>query len=643
MMFRMHSSEQLNPAQQTAITHLNGPLLVLAGAGSGKTRVVSYRIAQLIESGIPPSEILAVTFTNKAAGEMKERIHRLLDRYDHPTICTFHSLGAKILRESIQHLGYAPNFTIYDEEDVNKLIRALLQSLDMKKEVKRCRTLISQAKNQLCSPADLDLSELPLETQKAMPEIYSLYLQRLREANAVDFDDLLFLTVQLFQKHPDVLEYYRKRWPYLLIDEYQDTNQTQYLMARLIVGEQCNLFVVGDPDQSIYSWRGANIQNILNFEKDYPNAKIVRLEQNYRSHPNILDAANALIAYNDARYEKNLWSDREPGEKITLFIGDTEREEANFVIQEIERLHSFHQIPLSEMTIFYRTNFQSRIFEDYLLRRRLPYVIIGGISFYQRKEIKDLLAFLRVIISDHDLISIERTLNLPKRGIGPTTFEKMRAEAAEQQIPLFKLFEQVVSGETTSFRLSARAREGLADYVKIIRALRAKKSEFSIQQLLIETIRETHYLDILRDDRETFEDRRENVSELVAKAHEWESYHESDELEAFLEELSLKSSMDEANFTGDRINLMTMHNGKGLEYQTVFLVGMEEDLFPHANSRSSFEAIEEERRLCYVGMTRAKDRLYLTAAETRFLWGGHRMMRPSRFLREIPRTYIQRC
>ncbi len=642
MLQEMEFSNKLNPTQVEAVNHLDGPLLVLAGAGSGKTRVVTFRIAQLIESGVPPSQILAVTFTNKAAGEMRERIQSLLPRYDYPTVSTFHSLGVKILRESIQHLGYATNFTIYDEEDSSKLLRGCLQAVGVKKEAKTVRSLISNAKNALQFPSDVDVSDLPYPIQNIFSEVYSLYQQRLREANALDFDDLLFLTVRLFQEHADVLAHYQKQWPYLLIDEYQDTNEAQYLMARLIVGEKRNIFVVGDPDQSIYSWRGANIENILNFERDYPGARVVRLEQNYRSTTNILDAANSLIQYNNSRYEKTLWSDLGEGEKITLFVGGTEREEAGFVVDEIERLHTSHQIPLSQMTIFYRTNFQSRLFEDFLLRKRLPYVIVGGISFYQRKEIKDLLAILRMLTTNHDVVSLQRTINLPKRGIGLTTIEKIRAGASVQEIPLFTYCVKLVQGEVDGIRLSAKQREGLRDYVQIIQNLREVQKEAPLQKLVIETIRQSHYLDVLREDKETFDDRKENINELVAKAHEWELMNDSNNLELFLEELTLKGSIDEANFSGDQINLMTLHNGKGLEYTAAFLVGMEEELFPHANSRNTFEGLEEERRLCYVGMTRAKQRLYLSASETRFLWGQHRMMRPSRFLREIPKKYIER-
>ncbi len=633
--------DHLNEEQRVAATHVEGPLLVLAGAGSGKTRVVAFRIAYLIAQGVSPSQILAVTFTNKAAGEMQERVHNLLaNRFldSSPTICTFHSLGVRILRESGHYLGYSHTFVIYDEDDSNKLLKGCLESLQVKKDgdLKIYRQTISNAKNQLQIPSDLHLNEVPEIIHDHFREVYQLYQKRLKEANAVDFDDLLFLPVKLFKEHPGVVEAYQRRWPYLLIDEYQDTNHAQYLMARLIVGTSRNIFVVGDPDQSIYSWRGANIGNILNFENDYPGAQVVRLEQNYRSKKTILDAANHLIRFNASRYEKNLWSTRGEGEKITLFVGGNDREEAGFVTHEIEFLHTFKHIPLNEITIFYRTNFQSRIFEDFLLRRRLPYVIVGGISFYQRKEIKDILAFLRMVHSDQDTISFERTINLPKRGIGQTTLEKIREGAFAAQIPILQYLSD------PALKLTTKQKGGVREYIELIRHLRSVQKERSLERLVIETVRSSRYLEVLQEDKETFEDRKANLDELVTKAHEWESLNESSDLTLFLEELSLKSSIDDAGFATEKINLMTLHNGKGLEFDIVFLVGMEEDLFPHANSRDSHAELEEERRLCYVGMTRAKERLYLTAAESRFLWGTHRMMRPSRFLREIPKELIER-
>lgn len=638
----MIAQHSLNESQHIAATHETGPLLVIAGAGSGKTRIVTHRIAYLISRGVDPDAILAVTFTNKAAREMQERIYQLLkgkDYFAYPTICTFHALGALILRESIQVLGYTPQFTIYDEEDSLRLLRGCLQSLNVKKEVnvKQIRGIISQNKNQLLSPADMDLRDIPQELAGFLPEVYKLYQERLKEANAVDFDDLLFLPVRLFRQHPDVLEKYQQQWKFLLIDEYQDTNHAQYLFARMIVEKTHNIFVVGDPDQSIYSWRGANIQNILNFEGDYPGAKVVKLEQNYRSRANILEAANALILNNSSRLEKNLWSDRGDGDKIVLSIAATEREEAGFVTYEVEQLHSVLQVPLTQIAIFYRTNFQSRIFEDFLLRRQIPYVIVGGVSFYQRREIKDLLAFLRMVAQDHDSIAFARTINLPKRGIGETTVEKLRSQSKGLLISYCR---HVLN--EGGVRLASKQKEGLNAYCSLIEELRQLAPSLSIHKLLIETLRMSRYIDILKEDKETYEDRRANVEELISKAHEWEQLNEGGTLSQFLEEVSLKSSLDESSEKQERLNLMTIHNGKGLEFDYVFLVGMEEDLFPHVNSRDSYESLEEERRLCYVGMTRAKERLYLSAAETRFLWGSHRTMRPSRFLREIPKEYMQR-
>jgi DNA helicase II / ATP-dependent DNA helicase PcrA len=638
----MIAQDSLNSTQHTAATHETGPLLVIAGAGSGKTRIVTHRIAYLIGQGVDPDSILAVTFTNKAAREMQERIYQLLKGkgdYSYPTICTFHALGALILRESISALGYTPQFTIYDEEDSQRLLRGCLQTLGLKNEgtVKQIRGLISQNKNQLQGPHEMDIEGMPRDLASSLPEIYKLYQARLKEANAVDFDDLLFLPVRLFKEHPDVLEMYQKRWKFLLIDEYQDTNHAQYLFARLIVAKTHNIFVVGDPDQSIYSWRGANIENILNFEKDYPGAKVVKLEQNYRSRANILEAANALIVNNSSRLEKNLWSDRGPGDKIVLTIAGTEREEAGFVTHEIQQLTEVLQIPLSEIAIFYRTNFQSRIFEDFLLRRRIPYVIVGGVSFYQRREIKDVLAFLRMVASDHDSVAFSRTINIPKRGLGDTTVEKLRSQSGGHLISYCR--KVLLEG---GMRLSAKQKEGLSEYCSMVEDLREFAKENSIQKTLIHALRTTRYFDYLREDKETFDDRRANVEELISKAHEWELLNEEGSFNQFLDEVSLKSSLDEASESEQRLNLMTIHNGKGLEFDYVFVVGMEEDLFPHVNSRDSYEAVEEERRLCYVGMTRAKERLYLTAAETRFLWGTHRMMRPSRFLREIPKEYMER-
>ena len=635
----------LNDEQIDAIKTMEGPLLVLAGAGSGKTRVVTCRIANLLEMGVPPSKILGVTFTNKAAGEMKERVRNLTQAQ--VLISTFHSLGARILRESINELGYKNTFTIYDEEDVLKLLRTCLDELDIKDkklEPKAFKALISQAKNNLLDAEKASYNGDDSLLGRFFPAVYARYQTRLKEYQALDFDDLLYLTVKLLREYPSVLESYQDRWNFLLVDEYQDTNQAQYEIIRMLVAKSRNLCVVGDPDQSIYSWRGANIQNILNFEKDFPGAKVVRLERNYRSRSNILEAANILISYNLNRYEKNLWSDLGPGQKIKHFTGDSEQNEARYVAEQVRYFHEKHQIPYKEMVIFYRTNSQSRIFEDRFLFNRIPYIIVGGISFYQRKEIKDILAFLKMVHSGADFISFSRTINIPKRGIGAATIEKIRLSASQEQLTILEYSEKLLRGENVLFatKLSAKQQQGLSEYLTIIRELKRISETCSLKMLVTAAIEQSGYLKVLAEDRDTFDDRKENLDELITKSIEWELTTENPTLGGFLEELSLKSTLDETKSDQDKINLMTIHNGKGLEFPVVFLVGLEEDLFPHVNSRGSHEALEEERRLCYVGVTRAKEFLFLTDARTRYLWGTPRNQRPSRFLKEIPAKYIEK-
>ncbi len=628
--------ETLNPQQQIAVDHVEGPLLVLAGAGSGKTRIVTYRVAHLLRLGVPSTEILAVTFTNKAAEEMRHRILQLTHRS--VLTCTFHSLCARILRESIPALGYSRDFVIYDEEDSEKLLKecfAVLQLKEEKGELRNFRSSISQAKNALIEPHQLGKEE------KALQKVYELYQKKLKEYHALDFDDLLFLTVKLFQQHPEILEQYQRRWSFILIDEYQDTNAAQYTITKLLAERHKNVFAVGDPDQSIYSWRGANIQNILNFERDFPGAKVIPLEQNYRSRSNILEAANALIKNNASRYEKNLWSDRGEGQKIGMFIAENDHAEADFVVQQLYRLHRDNQVSFNDSAIFYRTNFQSRIFEDHLLKERIPYVIVGGLSFYQRREIKDLLAWLRIVQSGTDFLAFVRTVNLPKRGLGEATLEKLRDFAAEQQVNIFEGSRQIAEGRA-QFKLSQRQFEGLKEYVEIVMSLREMiKQGRPLHEIITEALERSRYVEYLRDDPESYEERRGNIEELVSKAAEWEEEVEHPSLAAFLEELTLKSSADEKDPSGEHVRMMTLHNSKGLEFDAVFLVGMEEELFPHVNAMENQESLEEERRLCYVGMTRAKEFLYLTASRFRYLWGMPRMMRPSRFLKEIPEHYFQ--
>lgn len=627
--------EQLNPQQRIATTHIEGPLLILAGAGSGKTRVVTYRIAHLLKIGVPSSEILAVTFTNKAADEMRQRIFHLTQE----TIlsCTFHSLCARILRESITHLNYRSDFTIYDDEDSEKVIRECLKALGLKEDkatLKTLKTQISQAKNALTQPANIPHDE------KLLCQVYGMYQQKLKEYNALDFDDLLYLTVSLLKSNSQVLDTYQKRWAFILIDEYQDTNMAQYMLIRLLAARHSNVFAVGDPDQSIYSWRGANVHNILNFEKDFSGAKVIALEENYRSHSLILKAANSLIQHNEGRYPKNLWSKRTEGEKITLYLADTEYEEARFVISQIHKLHIDQKMHLNECAIFFRTHSQSRLFEDYLLKENIPYVIVGGLSFYQRKEIKDLLAWLRMALASTDFIAFSRTINLPKRGLGDTTLQKLREVMEKHKMDILTCTQGILNSQIPC-KLSNKQLQGLKEYTDLILSLQKNALQKTKLSLLIEQIiYQSRYLDHLREDPDSYQDRRGNIEELITKATEWEEENKEASLAQFLEELTLKSTPEKQE-KNDHIRLMTLHNGKGLEFSCVFIVGLEEELLPHINAIGHSDALEEERRLCYVGMTRAKDLLFLTAARQRHLWGTAKIMRPSRFLSEIPSTFIQ--
>ncbi|MEN9343978.1 MAG: hypothetical protein RLZZ453_765 [Chlamydiota bacterium] len=622
----------LNREQLEAVCHVEGPLLVLAGAGAGKTRVVTCRIAHLIEKGVPCERIVALTFTNKAAKEMEERVLQTTRKKVLTT--TFHSLCARILRESIGVLGFDPRFTIYDQEDSEKVLKECLSDRGVKTEkgdVRKFQSEISHAKNALIRP---DAPHGKEETE--FFSIYRAYQEKLKSYQALDFDDLLFLTVILFQEHETVLASYQQRWSYILIDEYQDTNAAQYTLIRLLAKEHHNIFAVGDPDQSIYSWRGANIHNILNFQKDFPGAKKLSLEQNYRSSSNILQAANALIAHNESRFEKNLWSDKGEGEKIVFYHAGSDRLEVEFVLKKLWDLKVNRGISFNDCAILYRTHFQSRLFEDYLLKERIPYVIVGGLSFYQRKEIKDILAWLKMILTSHDGIAFERTLHLPKRGIGAATVDKLQLAAQERGMAIFDFCEKIISDQS-AFKLSAKAFSGLKEYVDAVLFLRKlHEHRIPLSDLISTLLEKTRYLEFLKEDVETYKERRENVAELVSKASQWQEEEQELSLALFLEELTLKGSHEETQMH-EKLRLMTVHNGKGLEFTAVFLVGMEEELFPHINALDDEAAIEEERRLCYVGMTRAKEYLYLSGSSYRYLFGYPKAMRPSRFLSEIPR------
>ncbi len=624
----------LNPQQLQAVRHKDGPMLVLAGAGSGKTRVATLRIAHLIHLGVHPSEILGLTFTNKAAHEMKERVQKYASYQ--VLVTTFHSLGARLLREAIHHLDYTRDFVIYDESDSERLLKETFRELAVPQDtdLKKVRSYITSEKN--------GLARTSLEDYSA---IYERYNEKLKRCNAVDFDDLLRLPVELFTNCPEVLEYYRERWKYLLVDEYQDTNSAQYNFVRLLSGDRCNLFVVGDPDQSIYSWRGANIKNILNFEKDFSNAHVVRLEQNYRSTNNILEAANAVITRNGGRYDKSLWSALGEGEKISIFAARSEREEARFVAQEIQKFVEKHDKRLKDICVFYRTNVQSRVLEDEMLSRRIPYVVVGGTSFYLRKEIKDVLSMLRLLDNPKDLVSFLRVVNLPKRGLGDQTLEKIVGAVEAQDLPILDFMLKTYSEDafkSLPFTLTSKQKEGWSDFAKTFLMLKQVSENETLEELVRAAIFTSRYIDVIAQDSETKQERLENLEELIVKAAEWEEYKRQTEeeptLSNFLSETSLVTSLDNTEASDDTLTLMTIHNGKGLEYEVAFLVGLEEDLFPHINSRNSEEQIEEERRLFYVGITRAKRHLYISHSQVRSLWGTTRNMRPSRFLKEVPQN-----
>ena len=629
----MQKLDDLNEEQKLAVETLEGPLLVIAGAGSGKTRVVTMRIARLIELGVPSSEIVALTFTNKAAEEMRSRVRALVGR--DLLACTFHSLGARILREVATEVGLDRSFTIYDEKDSENLLASCFETLGSKDEkglFKSLRHEISAAKNAICGPETFK-HEAGNKSQANFREIYTLYQDRLRAYNAVDFDDLLYLTVKFFETSPKAAEI-RDRFSYILVDEYQDTNHAQYRICKFLAGESRNICVVGDPDQSIYSWRGAEVQNILNFETEFAGARVITLNKNYRSTNTILKAAGALIDHNERPYNKNLYSDLGDGEKVGIHQFSSDREEASFVVEKIGKYLASYAP--DEMAIFYRTNFQSRLFEDALLMKKLPYTIIGGVSFYMRKEIKDILSFLRLAVSPRDFLSFARTINLPRRGFGPKALQTLKELSDQTAIPVLHL----LAGER--MKLNATQKKNIVDYLGIIDDIkRISEGHSTLKEVIAYAIERTGYFAYLDEDPETAKERKENVEELIAKSVHWAEGKgpEAARLSHFLEDLTLRSASDEAPNDQKKVKLMTLHNGKGLEFEVCFIVGMEEELFPHANS---FEAIEEERRLCYVGMTRAKRHLHLTSSSYRFLWGAPRTMIQSRFLAEIPEQFTQR-
>jgi DNA helicase-2/ATP-dependent DNA helicase PcrA len=629
---------ELNREQTEAVTHGEGPLLVLAGAGSGKTRVLTQRVARLIrEVGVRPANLMAVTFTNKAAREMRERIEQLLGGRAGPMwLATFHSLCARLLRIEIHHLGLPADFAIYDDADQLSLIKQIAAELQLSEELyspARLRAEIDRAKNDGRSPDDMAAEAWNPLTQRVI-EVYRRYQQHLRQYGALDFSDLLLLPVELFQRHPDVLQRYQDRFHHILVDEYQDTNRVQYRLLQLLAARRRNLCVVGDEDQSIYKWRGADINNILNFERDFPGARVIRLEQNYRSTQTILDAAGRVIAHNVSRKGKRLWTDRGAGDPVRLYTAADERDEARHVAREVERLRAAGR-DLGEIAAFYRTNAQSRALEDELVRAGIPYTIVGATRFYDRKEIKDLLAYLRVVANPLDLVSLLRIVNTPPRGIGRTTVDALAAAASETGATFLDLIlDPTPAGFSPS--IGRKVRE-FGDLLRRLRDLR----EGAVTSLLHTVIDETGFVGRLDDGTPEGAARSDNVRELLTVTEEFDAAG-GEGLSAFLEQVALVADVDALGDTRERLTLMTLHNSKGLEFPVVFLIGMEEGLFPHQRSADEGDDVEEERRLCYVGMTRARERLYLVHALQRTLFGRRQQNPPSRFLDEIPGELVRR-
>lgn len=638
---------KLNPKQREAAIATQGPLLIMAGAGSGKTRVLTHRIAYLISKRIAaPWSILAITFTNKAAREMQERVSKLVGPSGKDIwVSTFHSMCVRILRKDIERIGFSSNFSILDSTDQLSVIRNIMKdhNIDVKKiEPKSVQAAISGAKNELIAPDKYEQTAGDY-FQKIVAGVYAQYQKRLKSNNSADFDDLIMLTIQLFKDVPEVLDFYQNKFRYIHVDEYQDTNRAQYMLCKLLASKHHNLCVVGDSDQSIYRWRGADITNILNFEKDYPESTTILLEQNYRSTSNILDAANAVIKNNLGRRAKNLWTDQTGGDLITVYQGDSEHEEGYFVAGEIRknrqngRRHDDH-------AILYRTNAQSRVIEEILIKSEIPYQIVGGIKFYDRKEIKDILAYLRLISNPDDDISLLRIINEPKRGLGDTTMAKVQTEAQQRGISIFRLLNEgdgLLGDGLYHLDIQTRAKVALGEFRDMMRNLTAMVEYLSVTELTEKMLELTDYrAEFIRENSLESKSRLENIEEFLSVTQEFEKRNEDKSLVAFLTDLALIADIDSMNDDeeegGDAVILMTMHSAKGLEFPIVFIIGMEEGVFPGNRAFLDNEEMEEERRLAYVGITRAEKKLYLTCARSRLLYGRTNSNAPSRFLEEIP-------
>ena len=631
----------LNKEQQQAVQHTEGPLLILAGAGSGKTKVLTVRIAHLLAQGVNPYEILAITFTNKAAKEMKSRVEGLVgDVANRIWLSTFHSFCAKFLRFELDNfLGYNSNFTIYDTSDSQAVIKAALKALNLDDKYYPVGAMIgaiSDAKNKLLFASDFRKQAQDFYQQK-VADVYEYYERELRKNNALDFDDLLLVAVKLLQSNEAVLDKYSKRFRYVMIDEYQDTNHAQYLLAKLLASHWKNIAVVGDADQSIYAWRGADIQNILDFEKDYPNCTSIKLEQNYRSTKIILDAANAVIENNEGRPKKNLWTDKTEGAKIQHFTAQSEHEEAAFIGDTIAKKHDIHGVPYGDMAILYRTNAQSRVLEEALIKRALPYTMVGGTKFYDRKEIKDVLAYLRVLYNPFDDLSLLRIINVPKRSIGATTVAKLQDYARANGTSLFMTLTQLHLVDS----IKGKTKEKLEEFGILIFTLVAEMEDRTVLDILESILDRTGYLAQLEESTDPQDQARaENIGELLSVAKDFQDTNPSGTVEDFLEQVALVNDVDSFEQEESKVTLMTLHAAKGLEFPIVFLGGLEEGLFPHSRTLMNPEEIEEERRLAYVGITRAEKELYISNATTRTVFGRTSSYLPSRFIDEIPEELV---
>ena len=630
--------------QREAVEHLDGPLLIMAGAGSGKTKVLTCRIANLLAHGVPPYRILAITFTNKAAAEMRERVDSMIGGLGKEVwLSTFHSFCARFLRREIEEGEvYKKNFVIYDTADSKTVIKACLKELNLDDKQfapAKVQSAISNAKNLMLGPRAYT-RQADTFYQAKIAELFGLYDKKLRENNALDFDDLLLLSVDLLENNAELRQKYQQRFRYILIDEYQDTNGAQYRLTTLLAAEHHNLCVVGDADQSIYGWRGADISNILNFEKDFPEAKTIKLEQNYRSTKNILAAANAVIENNENRKPKKLWTENATGEKIVLYRAEDERDEARFVVDTVQKQKTLFSVAYGDIAVLYRTNAQSRVFEEAMMAAGLPYTMVGGLKFYDRMEIKDIIAYLHVLYNPFDAVSLLRIINVPKRGIGAATITRLTQYAAEREEALFDVLSSPEALDALGFK--ARTKNLLEAFAALLFDLMAKLDTMPLSEFIEALLDDTGYIkDLEKQDTPEAQTRIENLRELVGVAREFEKTEEEPSLENFLNQVALVSDVDTANMEDDRVTLMTLHSAKGLEFPVVFLVGMEEGIFPHARTLLEPKEIEEERRTCYVGITRAERRLYLSYARERTLYGKSNIYPPSRFLAEIPDAYME--